>query len=103
MHKWRPKKYYLVFVLVRFSSVVHKEHSFCILSAQTRLVSIFFLVPIYAFSLLFPIHTYNFKGCNNKLFVHLREPNKRNLLERSLWGLEILEKPPTVINNNNKE
>lgn len=63
MHKWRPKKYSLVFVLIRFTSVVHKEHSFCILSAQTRLVSLtssktieyFFLVPIYAFSLLFPI------------------------------------------------
>ena len=38
MHKWRPKKYSFVFVLIRPTSLVLKEHFFCILSMLTRLV-----------------------------------------------------------------
>ena len=37
-HKWLPKKYSFVFVLIRKTSLVLKEHFFCILSVQTRLV-----------------------------------------------------------------
>ena len=40
MHKWRPKKYSFVFVLIRPTSLVLKEHFFCILSVLTRLVSL---------------------------------------------------------------
>ena len=38
MHKWRPKKYSFVFVLIRPTSLVLKQLFFCILSVQTRLV-----------------------------------------------------------------
>ena len=38
MHKWRPKKYSFVFVLIRPTSLVLKELFFCILSVLTRLV-----------------------------------------------------------------
>ena len=40
MHKWRPTKYCVVFVLIRPTSLVLKEHFFCILSVPTRLVSL---------------------------------------------------------------
>ena len=40
MHKWRPTKYSFVFVLIRPTSLVLKEHFFCILSVLTRLVSL---------------------------------------------------------------
>ena len=38
MHKWRPKKYSFVFVIIRPTSLVLKELLFCILSMLTRLV-----------------------------------------------------------------
>ena len=38
MHKWRPKKFSFVFVLIRPTSLVLKERFFCILSVLTRLV-----------------------------------------------------------------
>ena len=38
MHKWRPKKYSFVFVLIRPTSLVLKELFFCISSVPTRLV-----------------------------------------------------------------
>ena len=40
MHKWRPTKYSFVFVLIRPTSLVLKEHFFCILSVATKLVSL---------------------------------------------------------------
>ena len=40
MHKWRLTKYSFVFVLIRPTSLVLKEHFFCILSLLTRLVSL---------------------------------------------------------------
>ena len=40
MHKWLPTKYSFVFVLIRPTSLVLKEHFFCILSVLTRLVSL---------------------------------------------------------------
>ena len=40
MHKWRPTKYSFVFVLIRPTSLVLKEHFFCILSVLMRLVSL---------------------------------------------------------------
>ena len=40
LHKWRPKKYSLVFVLIRSTSLFRKEHFFCILSVPKRLVSL---------------------------------------------------------------
>ena len=39
MHKWRPKKYSFVYVLIRLTSLALKQHFFCILYMQTRLVS----------------------------------------------------------------
>ena len=38
MHKWRPKMYSFVYVLMRLTSLALKQHFFCILSIQTRLV-----------------------------------------------------------------
>ena len=38
MHKWRPKMYSFVYVLMRLTSLALKQHFFCILSMQTRLV-----------------------------------------------------------------
>ena len=40
LHKWRSKKYSFVFVLIRPTNLVLKEHFFCILSVPTRLVSL---------------------------------------------------------------
>ena len=40
MHEWLPTKYSFVFVLIRPTSLVLKEHFFCILSVLTRLVSL---------------------------------------------------------------
>ena len=40
MHKWRPKKYSFVFVLIRPTSLFLMEHFFCILSVPTRLESL---------------------------------------------------------------
>ena len=40
LHKWRSKKYCFVFMLIRPTSLVLKEHFFCILSMSTRLVSL---------------------------------------------------------------
>ena len=40
MYKWLPTKYSFVFVLIRPTSLVLKEHLFCILSVLTRLVSL---------------------------------------------------------------
>ena len=58
MHKWWPKKNYFVYVLIRLTSLALKQHFFCILSMQTRLVrlistqkKIFFLATIYEFGL----------------------------------------------------
>ena len=39
-YKWRQKNYSLVYVLIRPTSVVLKEHLFCMLSVLTRLVSL---------------------------------------------------------------
>ena len=38
MHKWRPKKYAFLSVLIRPTSLVLNELFFCILSVVTRLV-----------------------------------------------------------------
>ena len=58
MHKWWPKKYSLVYVLIRLTSLALKQHFFCILYMHTRLVSLisiytkeYFLAAIYAFGL----------------------------------------------------
>ena len=58
MHKWQPKMYSFVYVLIRLTSLAFKKHFFCTLSMQTRLVSLahkqknfFFLAAIYAFGL----------------------------------------------------
>ena len=40
MHKWQPKKYSFVYVLIRLTRVALKQHFFCILYMQTRLVSL---------------------------------------------------------------
>ena len=40
LHKWRPKNYSFVFVLIKPTSLALKEHFFCILSVPTRLVSL---------------------------------------------------------------
>ena len=40
MRKWRPKKYSFVYVLIRLTSLALKQHFFCILYMQTRLVSL---------------------------------------------------------------
>ena len=40
LHKWRPKKYSFVFVLIRPTSLFLMEHFFCILSVPTRLESL---------------------------------------------------------------
>ena len=55
-HKWRPINYSFVNVLIRPTSLVLKEHFFCILSVLTRPVGLirtktieqFFLAAIYA-------------------------------------------------------
>ena len=38
MHKWRPKMYSFVYVLMRLTSLALERHFYCILSMQTRLV-----------------------------------------------------------------
>ena len=40
MHKWRPKVYSFVYVLIRLTSLALKQPFFCILCMQTRLVSL---------------------------------------------------------------
>ena len=40
LHKWRPKKYYFVFVLIRPTSLLLRELFFCILPVPKRLVSL---------------------------------------------------------------
>ena len=40
LHKWRPKKYSFVIVLIKPTSLALKEHFFCISSVPTRLVSL---------------------------------------------------------------
>ena len=59
MHKWRPKMYSFVYVLMRFTRLTLKQPFFCILSMQTRLARLIstkqkniFLAAIYAFGLL---------------------------------------------------
>ena len=39
-HEWRPKNCSFVYVLIRPTSLVLKEHFFCILSVLTRLVGL---------------------------------------------------------------
>ena len=60
MHKWRPKVYSFVYVLMRLTSLALKQHFNYILSMQTRLVRListrrkeYFLAAIYAFVLYF--------------------------------------------------
>ena len=43
MHKWRPKMYSFVSVLIRLTSLTLKKHFFCVLSMQTRLVRPLFM------------------------------------------------------------
>ena len=43
-HKWRPINYSLVNVLIRPTSLVLKEHFFCILSVLSRLVGLVGLI-----------------------------------------------------------
>ena len=43
MHKWRPKMYSFVSVLIRLTSLTLKKHLFCVLSMQTRLVRPLFM------------------------------------------------------------
>ena len=40
LHKWRPKKYSFVFVVIKPTSLVLKELFFCILSVPMRLVTL---------------------------------------------------------------
>ena len=40
MHKWWPKNYSFVYVLIRLTSLALKQHFFCILHMHTRLVSL---------------------------------------------------------------
>ena len=53
MHKWWPKKYSLVYVLIRLTSLALKQHFFCILYMHTRLVS---LISIYTKEYFFGRH-----------------------------------------------
>ena len=39
-HKWRPINYSFVYVLIRPTSLVRREHFLCILSVLTRLVGL---------------------------------------------------------------
>ena len=46
-HEWRPINYSFVYVLIRPTSIVQKEHFFCILSVLTSLVGLPFMQSVY--------------------------------------------------------
>ena len=104
IHKRRPINYCFVFVLMVPNSLALKQHFFCILSMQTRLVGLLaqgqrnnLLTAIYEYGLLMvisayrPLHSFTVSG-KNELRIHPLKPRRLETLflscncsERTFW------------------